>query len=49
MDDELKRYLEAMEKRIETRIEKSETSLLTALHGWARAMEMVSHLERKKQ
>jgi len=40
MDDELKEYLEAMEHRIDTRIEKSETNLLTAFHSWARAMEI---------
>jgi hypothetical protein len=40
MDNELKQYLEAMEKRLETSIEKSETNLLTAFHGWARAMEI---------
>jgi len=40
MDEELKKYLEAMERRIDSRIEKSETNLLTAFHGWARAMEI---------
>lgn len=40
MDNEQKQYLEAMEKRLETRIEKSETNLLTAFHGWTRAMEI---------
>lgn len=40
MDEELKRHLEAMEKRMDARIEKSETNLLTAFHGWARAMEI---------
>jgi hypothetical protein len=44
MDHELKQYLEAMEARLMThidgRIEKSETNLLTAFHGWARAMEI---------
>jgi hypothetical protein len=40
MDEELKQYLEAMEKRVNTRIEKSETNLLSAFHGWARAMEI---------
>jgi hypothetical protein len=40
MDEELKKYLQAMEQRIDTRIENSETNLLTAFHGWARAMEI---------
>jgi hypothetical protein len=51
MDNELKQYLaemegrlntrvEAVEERINARIEKSETNLLTAFHGWARAMEI---------
>jgi hypothetical protein len=40
MDAELRTYLEAMEERVNSRIEKSETNLLTAFHGWARAMEI---------
>jgi len=44
MENELKNHLDAMEARlmthIDTRIEKSETNLLTAFHGWARAMEI---------
>jgi hypothetical protein len=44
MDQELKQYLEAMEGRInahvDTRVEKVETNLLTAFHGWARSMEI---------
>jgi hypothetical protein len=40
MDHELKQYLEAMEERLNARIEKVETNLLTAFHGWARSMEI---------
>ena len=40
MDQELKQYLEAMESRTNARIEKAETNLLTAFHGWARSMEI---------
>jgi hypothetical protein len=51
MDNELKQYLvemegrlntraEAIEERLDARIEKSETNLVTAFHGWARAMEI---------
>jgi hypothetical protein len=40
MDQELKQYLEAMETRLEARIEKVETSLLGAFYGWARPMEI---------
>jgi hypothetical protein len=51
MDQELKEYLdsrfaevdrraEAMEGRLEARIEKVETSLLGAFYGWARPMEI---------
>ena len=47
MDQELKQYLEAMEartaameRRLEARIEKVETNLLSAFHGWARGMEI---------
>jgi hypothetical protein len=40
MDQELKQYLEAMEGRTNARIEKAETNLLTAFHGWARSMEI---------
>jgi hypothetical protein len=42
MDTELKQYLVEMEERLDARIKKSETSLLTAFHGWARAMESES-------
>ena len=49
MDQELKQYLderfaevdrraEAMEARLEARIEKAETNLLGAFYGWARPM-----------
>jgi hypothetical protein len=44
MDNELKQYLMEMEgrfnKRLDERIEKAETNLLGAFHGWARAMEI---------
>jgi hypothetical protein len=40
MDQELKQYLEAMEDRLNARIEKVETNLLTAFHGWGRSMEI---------
>lgn len=51
MDQELKEYLdsrfaevdrraEAMEARIDARIEKVETNLLGAFYGWARPMEI---------
>ncbi len=55
MDLELRQYLEAMEgrmnmrmdgrigsleERVNARIEKVETNLLTAFHGWARPMEI---------
>ncbi len=48
MDNELKQYLvdmegrlvEEIEGRLNARIEKVETNLLTAFHGWARAMEI---------
>ena len=40
MDNELKQYLTEMEERLNARVEKSETNLLTAFHGWARAMEI---------
>lgn len=40
MDQELKQYLEAMEARLEARIEKVETNLLAAFYGWARPMEI---------
>ncbi len=40
MDSELKQYLEAMEARINERIEKTETKLLTAFHRWSRSMEV---------
>ena len=40
MDPDLKAYLVAMEERLNARIEKTETNLLTAFHGWARAMEI---------
>jgi hypothetical protein len=31
---------ESLEERVNARIEKVETNLLTAFHGWARAMEI---------
>lgn len=31
---------ERFNKRLDERIEKAETNLLTAFHGWARAMEI---------
>ena len=31
---------EELEARLEARIEKTETNLLTAFHGWARPMEL---------
>ena len=51
MDQELKQYLdsnfaridkrfEELEALLEARIEKTETNLLTAFHGWARPMEL---------
>lgn len=44
MDQELKQYLdkrfEELEARLGARIEKTETNLLTAFHGWARPMEL---------
>jgi hypothetical protein len=44
MDNELKQNLAEMEERLNQRlgerIEKVETNLLTAFHGWARAMEI---------
>jgi len=44
MDNELKQHLIDMEgrfnKRFDKRIEKAETNLLTAFHGWARSMEI---------
>jgi hypothetical protein len=51
MDQELKQYLDSnfarigerfleLEARLEARIEKTETNLLTAFHGWARPMEL---------
>jgi hypothetical protein len=40
MDDELKQYLGAMETRINERIEKTETKLLTVFHRWSRSMEI---------
>jgi hypothetical protein len=43
-DAELKQYLDGrfdgLEARLNARIEQSETSLLTAFHGWARSMEI---------
>ena len=40
MDNELKQYLTEMGERFNKRIEKVETNLLTAFHGWARSMEI---------
>lgn len=31
---------EGIEERLNARVEKAETNLLTAFHGWARAMEI---------
>ncbi|HTA46418.1 MAG TPA: hypothetical protein VK789_28440 [Bryobacteraceae bacterium] len=40
MDNELKEYLDAMEARINANIERVETKLLTAFHGWSRPYEI---------
>ena len=40
MDDELKEHLAALESRLTERIERTETKLLAAFHGWARSMEI---------
>ena len=40
MDEELKQHLAAMENRLNERIERSETALLSAFHRWARSMEI---------
>jgi hypothetical protein len=37
---ELDERLEALEERVYTRIEKTETNLLGAFYGWARPMEV---------
>lgn len=42
MDEELKQYLIAMEGRIDAKIEKVETTLLTEFHKWASPAEMRS-------
>ena len=49
MDNELKAYLDAMERRIldalDAKIEKVETSLLTEFHKWASPNEMIDQEE----
>jgi hypothetical protein len=40
MDNELKQYLVDMEERLNARVEKVETNLVTTFRGWARAMEI---------
>ena len=40
MDEELKHHLAAMESRLTEGIERTETKLLAAFHGWARSMEI---------
>jgi hypothetical protein len=40
MDEELKKYLDTMKSELRADIEKSETNLLRAFHGWARSMEI---------
>jgi hypothetical protein len=40
MDDELKQHLEVMEGRMNARIEKVGTALLTEFHKWASPAEM---------
>ncbi|MGA2214543.1 MAG: hypothetical protein ABSH31_14800 [Bryobacteraceae bacterium] len=40
MEDELKAHLEAMEARLDAKIEKVETTLLTEFHKWASPAEL---------
>jgi hypothetical protein len=40
MDTELKAHLEAMERRLDAKIDKVETTLLTEFHKWASPNEM---------
>jgi DNA repair exonuclease SbcCD ATPase subunit len=40
LEERLNARAEVLEERLDTRIEKVETNLLTAFHGWARAMEI---------
>jgi hypothetical protein len=40
MDSELKEYLEAMEARLDAKIERVETTLLTGFHKWASPAEL---------
>ena len=40
MDAELRQHLNAMEQRLNDRIEAVETKLLTAFHDWARPVEI---------
>ena len=42
MDSELKDYLAATEVRIDARIEKAETTLLSEFHKWASPAELRS-------
>jgi hypothetical protein len=42
VDSELKDYLAAMEVRIDARIEKAETTLLSEFHKWASPAELRS-------
>jgi hypothetical protein len=39
MDEELRQYLIAMEARLDAKIEKVETTLLTEFHKWASPTE----------
>ena len=41
MDTELKSYLEAMERRLDAKIERVETTLLTEFHKWASPNELM--------
>jgi hypothetical protein len=40
LEERLNARAKALEERVNDRIEKAETNLLTAFHGWARAMEI---------
>jgi len=39
MDEELKQYLDHRFEAIESRLERTETKLLTAFHRWSRQRE----------